>query len=129
MAVIRWRVFAVMAVAVLALVLGETAVAKGMKQVATVAGGLGTQLKAVAGNGWVLSGSLLLAAHLALYAAALSMADLSLAMPLTAASYPLGTLLARYYLREDVDLARWVGTLVIALGVALVAWGEARAGR
>jgi drug/metabolite transporter (DMT)-like permease len=118
-----------MALAVLALALGETAIAKGMKQVGAVAGGLGAQIKAAVTNGWVISGAVLLAAHLGLYALVLSMADLSLAMPLTAASYPLGALLARFYLREDVNTARWLGTLIIALGVALVAWGETRAAR
>ena len=52
-------------------------------------------------------------------------ADLSLVMPITAASYPLGALLARFFLHEEVNLARWVGTAVIAVGVAVVAWGEA----
>ena len=50
--------------------------------------------------------------------------DLSLALPLTAASYPLAALLARFYLREDVGTARWIGTLVITAGVAIVAWGD-----
>jgi drug/metabolite transporter (DMT)-like permease len=121
----RTKVFAVMAVAVAALALGETAIAKGMKQVADAPGGRWAQLRAVAVNPWVAAGALLLAAHLGLYAFALGMADLSLAMPLTAASYPLGALLARFYLHEHVGPARWLGTLVIALGVALVAWGEA----
>jgi drug/metabolite transporter (DMT)-like permease len=39
----------------------------------------------------------------------------------------LGALLARFYLREDVGTARWMGTLVITAGVAIVAFGEASA--
>ena len=46
-------------------------------------------------NGWVLIGFALLLAHLGLYMLALKDADLSFALPLTAASYPLGALLAR----------------------------------
>jgi drug/metabolite transporter (DMT)-like permease len=39
----------------------------------------------------------------------------------------LSALLARFYLREDVGTARWVGTLVITVGVAIVAFGDASA--
>ncbi len=53
-------------------------------------------------------------------------ADLSFALPLTAASYPLAALLARFYLHEDIGLARGLGTLVITLGVAIVVLGESR---
>ncbi len=74
----------------------------------------------------MISGGLLLALHLGLYATALSIADLSLAMPLTAASYPLGVLLARFFLHEEINLARWLGTAVITLGVSVVAWSEAK---
>jgi drug/metabolite transporter (DMT)-like permease len=73
----------------------------------------------------VAAGALLLVLHLLIYATALSRADLSLVMPITAAFYPLGTLLARFFLHEQVSLARWLGTAVIAVGVAVVAWGEA----
>ena len=55
----------------------------------------------------------LLVAHLGLYMLALKRADLSFALPLTAASYPLAALLARFYLHEDVSLSRGLGTLVI----------------
>jgi drug/metabolite transporter (DMT)-like permease len=50
---------------------------------------------------------------------------LSFALPLTAASYPLSALLARYYLHEHVGTARWLGTLLITVGVAIVAFGDA----
>jgi drug/metabolite transporter (DMT)-like permease len=58
---------------------------------------------------------------------ALRGADLSFALPLTAASYPLGALLSRFYLHEDVGTTRWVGTFVITAGVAIVAFGDASA--
>ena len=55
--------------------------------------------------------------------------DLSFALPLTAVSYPLSALMARFYLREDVGTARWLGTLLIAAGVAIVAFSEATTDR
>ena len=55
---------------------------------------------------------------------ALSGSDLSFALPLTAASYPLAALLAKYYLHENVGTVRWIGTFLITLGVALVVLGD-----
>src|SRR5215469_12636354 len=48
-------------------------------------------------------------------------ADLSFAVPASAASLVLETLLARLVLRESVDLRRWVGALLVAGGVCLLA--------
>jgi transporter family protein len=120
------RLAVVMLAAVAALAVGETVIARGMRQVGATAGTWRAGARAAVGNPWVVAGAALLGLHLALYATALSEADLSLVMPLTAASYPLGTLLARVVLHEEVNAARWLGTAVITAGVALVAWGEAR---
>jgi drug/metabolite transporter (DMT)-like permease len=125
----KWKIAAVMLAAVAALALGEALVARGMRQVGGSGAGWWAGARAAAGNGWVVAGVLLLGLHLGLYATALAEADLSLVMPLTAASYPLGTLLARYFLREVVNPARWIGTVVITVGVALIAWGESRSPR
>lgn len=51
----------------------------------------------------------------------LEVADLSFAVPATAASYVLETLLARFVLKEQVGRRRWAGTLLVAAGVALLA--------
>jgi drug/metabolite transporter (DMT)-like permease len=120
----RGRVLLIMLAAVLALALGETALAKGMKQTARVEGSWTELALAILHNGWVLAGSALLAVHLGLYLLALRRADLSFALPLTAASYPLSALLARFYLHEQVGTARWLGTLLITAGVAIVAFGD-----
>jgi drug/metabolite transporter (DMT)-like permease len=119
------RILLILLVAVVALAAGETLLAKGMKQSGQIAGGWTAQAAAVARSGWIWGGCLLLLLHLGLYMLALQGADLSFALPLTAASYPLGALLAKYYLHEDVGTGRWLGTLLITLGVALVALDEA----
>jgi drug/metabolite transporter (DMT)-like permease len=113
-----------MLAAVAALALGETSLAKGMKQVGRLAGGWTETIPAIVRNGWVGLGLVLLVLHLGLYMLALERADLSFALPLTAAAYPLSALLARFYLREEVGTARWLGTLLITVGVAIVAFGE-----
>ena len=51
----------------------------------------------------------------------LSVADLSFAVPATAGSFVLETILARVLLKEAVDFRRWTGALLIAFGVALLA--------
>jgi drug/metabolite transporter (DMT)-like permease len=121
----RGRVLLILLAAVIALSLGETALARGMKQAARDGGAWLAQALAVARNGWIVAGVILLGLHLLLYLLALRHADLSFALPMTAASYPLSALLARFYLREDVGTARWIGTLLITAGVAIVALGEA----
>jgi drug/metabolite transporter (DMT)-like permease len=120
----RLRILLIMLVAVVALAVGETLISKGMKQVGRTGGGWLDQTIAVARNAWIGSGVVLMVIHLALYMLALQGADLSFALPLTAASYPLATLLARFYLREDVGSARWLGILLITAGVAIVALGD-----
>ncbi len=52
----------------------------------------------------------------------LSIAPLSFAVPATAASYILETILAKYLLGEHVTWQRWLGASVVALGVALLAF-------
>jgi uncharacterized membrane protein len=122
----KWKMVVIMVLAVITLALGEATIARGMKQAG--AANWWAFARSALSNGWVVAGGLLLALHLLIYATALSKADLSFVMPITAASYPLGTLLARFFLREEVSLARWVGTAVITVGVAVVAWGEAEGG-
>jgi len=51
----------------------------------------------------------------------LTIADLSFAVPATAATFVLDTILARVLLKEDVGMHRWAGAGLIAAGVALLA--------
>lgn len=51
----------------------------------------------------------------------LSEADLSLALPMTALTFVLGAILARWWIGETVSLMRWFGTAVICVGVVIVA--------
>jgi drug/metabolite transporter (DMT)-like permease len=51
----------------------------------------------------------------------LSIADLSFAVPATAASYVVETVLAKVILREHVNHLRWAGALLVAGGVVLLA--------
>jgi drug/metabolite transporter (DMT)-like permease len=125
----RGRVLLIMLGAVVALTLGETALARGVKQAGPIDRSWAAQVVAVVLNRWVVAGLVLLVVHLGLYLLALRRSDLSFALPLTAASYPLSALLARFYLREDVGTGRWIGTLLITIGVVIVAIGDRSADR
>jgi drug/metabolite transporter (DMT)-like permease len=48
-------------------------------------------------------------------------ADLSFAVPASAASFVFETVLARLVLKEQVDARRWMGAVLVAAGVYLVA--------
>ncbi len=55
------------------------------------------------------------------FMALLAIADLSFAVPATAASYVVETVLAKWILKERVDSRRWAGALLVTCGVALLA--------
>lgn len=55
------------------------------------------------------------------FVALLSAAELSFAVPATAAAYILKTALAHWYLDEHVSLRRWIGAACVAIGVYLIA--------
>ena len=51
----------------------------------------------------------------------LTFADLSFAVPVTAASFVLETIAAKFLLKEVVDGRRWAGVTLVACGVVLLA--------
>jgi uncharacterized membrane protein len=53
----------------------------------------------------------------------LSWEPISLVIPASALSYVVGTMGAKYILKEDVNGARWAGVLLVCVGVAIVAAG------
>lgn len=75
---------------------------------------------------WFALGIPLMGVYFYSFLSLLSRADLSFVLPLTSISFITGTLLAKYVLKEEVNVTRWIGTVVIVLGVALVASGEAK---
>jgi drug/metabolite transporter (DMT)-like permease len=54
------------------------------------------------------------------YLGLLTIADLSFAVPATAVTYVLETVLAKYVLKEHVSWLRWAGAALVICGVALV---------
>jgi uncharacterized membrane protein len=82
--------------------------------------GVGFLIAAIS-NCYVVIGTLMMMAYFGLYAYALSKADISFVLPITAMSYLFVATLAKYFLHEPVSPARWIGAGVITIGVVIVA--------
>ena len=111
-----------MLVSVGAVSLGEALLSKGMKQMPV--GTFAVVMRSFLVNGYTMSGMLLMIIYFGFYTYSLKLADFSFVLPLTAVSYVLGALLAKYLLHEHVSAAKWLGTFVITLGVIIVGLGS-----
>jgi len=74
-------------------------------------------------NGWFWVGVPLMALSFYLLMVLLSWEPISLVIPASALSYVVGTLGAKYILKEDVNGIRWAGVFLVCIGVAIVAAG------
>jgi drug/metabolite transporter (DMT)-like permease len=119
------KTFVVVFVATLCAAIGETLISYAMKKNGQVDVKELSQwldlIFSVIRNPYIFGGVILLGIFFFLYLAALSWADISFVLPLTALSYIFVALLAKFFLREDVSWYRWAGTLVIVIGITLVA--------
>ena len=72
------------------------------------------------GSPWVVAGLLIYVVEFIVWFAALSLTPLSVAFPFMALSYCGVVVASRWILKERVSLRRWLGTVAVAGGVALV---------
>lgn len=84
-------------------------------------GALGRAGAAIARNRYIVASVVAMAISFFAFMALLSIANLSFAVPATAASYVLETLFAKFLLKEQVGWRRWAGASLVACGVALLA--------
>ena len=103
--------------------LGDISLKKGMEVIADLPDSVDLLHKMLATitNHYVIGGIVLLATFLILYLVSLSWEELSYVLPLTAANYVLVTILAYFVLGEHVSALRWTGSVLVTLGIALVA--------
>ena len=102
---------------------GDTFLSAGMKQVGPVSlHHLFTLLVALK-NPWVVSGIFFLILFFASYLTALSWADLTFVLPATGFGYVIIALLSKFWLGETISSGRWVGIVLITLGVGFVTNG------
>lgn len=81
---------------------------------------VGRMVAAIFRNWLVLSGLAAMAISFFALLKLFSIANVSFAVPASAASYLLETLLAKYILKEHVGARRWAGAVMVAAGVALL---------
>ncbi|MBI1760611.1 MAG: EamA family transporter [Acidobacteria bacterium] len=122
------KTLVVLFIAICAQVLGDVCLTKGMKSIGEINTldpvalfHLGVQ---VFTTPYVWLGIASLTLFYLLYLVALSWADLSFVLPVTAFGYVLNAALARWLLGEHVSLGRWLGTTIICVGVAIVSRTE-----
>lgn len=112
------------AVIVAATTVGEVLQAIGMKRHGEVHDfhptALGRLVAAIARNRFILASVFCSAISFFAFVKLVSIADLSFAVPATAASFVLETILAKYVLREHVGWLRWTGASLVAGGVGLL---------
>jgi drug/metabolite transporter (DMT)-like permease len=75
--------------------------------------------------GWMWLGLLFMTVAFFALLAMLSLENVSFVVPATALSYAVGALGGKMFLGERVTLTRWIGVLLVCLGVALVFIGRA----
>ena len=103
---------------------GEIAMTHGMKQVGEPESFRPMALLQFVGkavrNSWVWFAVPLLAASFYSLLILLSWAPLSVVIPASAFNYVVGTFGAKYLLNEQVSLKRWMGVVMVCVGVTLV---------
>ena len=114
----KTRIFT--AIVVLTNVLGNSFLSRGMQSMGEMLSLSPIPYIRALFNPWVALGASLLIVWLLSHMAMLSWADLSYVLPVTSIAYVLVALVGRFFLHEQVSLARWAGITLIMLGVALV---------
>ena len=124
------RTFIILFIAISAQTLGDVFLTKGMKSIGEVNTlnpaelfQIGVQ---VFTNPFIWLGIFVLGIFFGLYLVALSWADLSFVLPVTAFGYVLNAFMSWQLLGEHVSSVRWIGTVIICLGVAVVSRTEQR---
>ena len=111
-------------VLITATTLGDVLRSLGMRQHGEVrelnASAIGGAIAAVARNKFVIISTCAMAVSFFTFIQLLSVAPLSFAVPVSAAAMIPETILARAILHESVDWRRWMGILLVAIGMYFI---------
>jgi drug/metabolite transporter (DMT)-like permease len=105
--------------------LGDSCLKRGMTNLPPITLTHPASLIAAVFTPWVALGIAMLIGFFASYLTALSWADLSFVLPATSLGYVIVAFIARFWLNEPISLERWVGIVLITVGVGFVARGPA----
>ncbi len=120
----RIRIIALLAVAIVSQAVGNVLLSQGMKLIAgesqlTWSNWVAIFLQAVE-SPLILFGVGFYVIFFVLFAAALSRADLSFVLPAISSEVVINVAFADCFLNETVSSIRWIGVLLISIGVGLV---------
>lgn len=127
-----WKAVGTMFLATIIISIGNGFLSRSMKELSqinlpgTFFANIACYLSAVLHNPLFIIGGLCHAAFFGLMLAAFSWGDLSIVFPVGAFSYVFTALMAKFYLQEDVNILRWIGTFIIICGVFVLLIGEAK---
>ena len=126
----RIRIIALLAVAIVSQAVGNVLLSQGMKLIAeesqlTWNNGVSIFWLAVQSPS-ILFGVGFYVIFFVLFAAALSRADLSFVLPAISSEVVINVACADYFLNETVSAIRWIGVLLISIGVGLVVQSSPR---
>ena len=117
----KWMLVALMVGATAA---GEVLQAAGMRRHGEIhdfrPGAIGRALALLARNRFIIGGVAGMAIAFFAFMKLLSMTELSFAVPVSAVTYVMETVLAKYLLKERVNALRWAGAALVICGVTLV---------
>jgi drug/metabolite transporter (DMT)-like permease len=117
----KWLLVALMVGATTA---GEVLQAAGMRRHGEIhdfrLGAIGRALAVLARNRFVIGAAVCMAISFFAFMKLLSVSELSFAVPVSAVSYVMETVLAKYVLKERVSGLRWAGAVLVIGGVVLV---------
>jgi bacterial/archaeal transporter family protein len=117
-------IWALVALMVGATTAGEVLQAAGMRRHGEIhdfrPGAVRRALAVLARNRFVIGGVAAMEISFFAFMKLLSMTDLSFAVPVSAVTYVMETVLAKYLLKERVNALRWAGAALVICGVTLV---------
>ncbi len=118
--------WAIVAIIVAATTAGELLQALGMRHMGEIhdfrPSALGRLAASLVRNRYIAASFGAMAISFFAFMSLVSVADLSFAVPATAASYVFETILAKYVLGEHVAWKRWAGASLVACGVGLLSF-------
>jgi drug/metabolite transporter (DMT)-like permease len=117
------RQYMILGLVALCAPLGDSCLSRGMTTLPAISLAHPGTLIAAVFTPWIALGIALLIGFFASYLTALSWADLTFVLPATAFGNMIVEVLARFWLHEAISWQRWLGVVLITVGVGLVAQG------
>ena len=123
------RQYLILGLVALCAPLGDTCLSRGMTSLPPISLAHPLSLISAVFTPWIAAGIALLIGFFASYLTALSWADLTYVLPATAFGNVIVALLSKFWLHEQISVARWAGIVLITVGVGFVAHGPSRTER